>query len=194
MLYRIFSVFISCLAILSLGAKDTYTNKLKKNTRLTICQDTTIDRLVNGNVVAAPIVVVRENPKNNSSQQPTKHSKPQKVVEKEKKPTVSPRDTSVALSSPKKQSTTARGYRVKIYMGGSTRVDKDNARQAGHHFKTAFPDVSVYIHFVSPHWIILAGDFVTREDALSFIHEIKQRGYVCAIEPTVVKSLIKAAE
>ena len=163
MLYRIFSVFISCLAILSLGAKDTYTNKLKKNTRLTICQDTTIDRLVNGRVGATP-VVVREKPKNNSAQQPAERSKAHKVVEK--KPTVSPRDTSVAVSAPKKQSTTARGDRVKIYMGGSTRVDKDNARQAGHHFKTAFPDVSVYIHFVSPHRIILARDFVTREDAL----------------------------
>lgn len=193
MFFRKFFLIISCFTLLSVSAKDTYTDKLKKNTRLTICQDTTIDRLVNGNVLAQPVTVEKTS-KSSSSQQTNKHSQPEKATLKDKTPAVTPHDTSVAPSSSKKQTTTVRGYRVKIYMGGSTRIDKENARQAGHHFKTIFPDVSVYIHFVSPHWIILVGDFVTREEAQLFIHEIKQKGYVCAIEPTVVKSLIKTTE
>ena len=87
--------------------------------------------------------------------------------------------------------TTRAGWRVKFFTGGSSRADKENAQAAGREFKRLFPDTPVYMHFVSPHWICVAGDFVNKEDADAFIGRVRESGQFKAAGMTVMKSRVK---
>ena len=64
-------------------------------------------------------------------------------------------------------------------------------QRKGREFKNCFPHISVYMHFVSPHWICTAGDFQTQTEAYEFIKEIRGTGLVQTSEMIVVKSRIK---
>ena len=80
---------------------------------------------------------------------------------------------------------------MKFFTGGSSRADKENAQAAGREFKRLFPDTPVYMHFVSPHWICVAGDFVNKEDADAFIGRVRESGQFKAAGMTVMKSRVK---
>ncbi len=83
-----------------------------------------------------------------------------------------------------------RGYRVQVYSGGNSRDAKLKAMQAEGRIRTLYPDMPVYTHFVTPRWLCHVGDFTNREDAVSFLRELrKQGGYAEAI---VVKCKINS--
>lgn len=87
--------------------------------------------------------------------------------------------------------TTTSGWRVRFYMGGSSRAEKESAQAAGRAFKSMFPDVPVYMHFMSPHWVCVAGDFLTRAEAEAFIHRARAVPGVRASSMSVIKSKVK---
>lgn len=87
--------------------------------------------------------------------------------------------------------TTTSGWRVRFYMGGSSRTEKANAQAAGRAFKNMFPDVPVYMHFMSPHWVCVAGDFLTRAEAEAFIRRARSMPGVRASSMSIIKSRVK---
>lgn len=67
----------------------------------------------------------------------------------------------------------ARGYRVQVYFGGSTRNDQTNALRAGTRVTTIFPELQTYTTFEAPNWRCRVGDFSTREEANDYLRKIK---------------------
>ena len=70
--------------------------------------------------------------------------------------------------------TKARGYRIQVYWGGSTRTDQTNAQRAGNKVSTIFPELQVYTSFESPNWRCRVGDFVTRQEANDYLNKLKE--------------------
>lgn len=70
----------------------------------------------------------------------------------------------------------ARGFRIQIFTGGNSRNDKNNAARAGSRIHSAFPELSVYAHFISPRWVCRVGDFRSREDAEKYVALIRRSG------------------
>lgn len=68
----------------------------------------------------------------------------------------------------------AKGYRIQIFTGGNSRADRQAARRMEQKCKKAFPELSAYVHFVSPRWICRVGDFRTREDANKYLQMIRK--------------------
>lgn len=67
----------------------------------------------------------------------------------------------------------ARGYRIQVYFGGSSRSDQANAQRAGNKVTTLFPEMQAYTTFDSPNWRCRVGDFVTRQEAADYLKKLK---------------------
>lgn len=80
------------------------------------------------------------------------------------------------------------GYRVQIYSGPATREAKNQAAAAAAKARTFFPDVSAYPIFVSPRWVCVIGDFLTREEAVTMKQRISNSGVFN--ESTIVRSQV----
>ena len=57
------------------------------------------------------------------------------------------------------------GYRLQIYMGNNPRNARAEATSRESSIKGKISDISTYLTFAPPNWKLLAGDFVTREEA-----------------------------
>lgn len=68
----------------------------------------------------------------------------------------------------------ARGYRIQVYWGGSTRNDQSNAQRAGTKVTTVFPELQAYTTFESPNWRCRVGDFVTHQEASDYLSKLKE--------------------
>lgn len=79
------------------------------------------------------------------------------------------------------------GYRVQVWAGGNSRVDRQKAEKAGMTVKRNIPGVPVYVHFYSPRWICRIGNYRTYEEAHEVLREVKQLGYP---EAVIVKGKI----
>lgn len=80
------------------------------------------------------------------------------------------------------------GYRIQVYFGDNSRQGKSGARTAGQRFKNFFPDVPVYVSFVSPQWFCRVGDFQSNEEALELLHQMREMGVFQ--DAVIVKSKI----
>lgn len=74
------------------------------------------------------------------------------------------------------QKTMVYGYRIQVYSGGNTRKGKTEAVMMGQKVKGYMDDVTVYTHFVSPHWICRVGDFRTYEEASEYFKRLRDTG------------------
>lgn len=88
-----------------------------------------------------------------------------------------------------RRSYTINGYRVQIYSGDNSREARRKASSLGQIVKYNFPDVPVYTHFYSPHWICHAGNFRTYQAANTFLHKLKEIGKFG--EATIIKTKIQ---
>lgn len=61
------------------------------------------------------------------------------------------------------------GYRIKIYFG----KNKEEAQQVKNRFQSRFPDIPAYEDYQLPNFIVVAGNFRTRLDALGYLKKIK---------------------
>lgn len=74
----------------------------------------------------------------------------------------------------KGKKTRARGYRIQVYWGGSSRADQTNAQRAGTRVTTVFPELRAYTTFESPNWHCRVGDFSTREEANEYLSKLRE--------------------
>ena len=68
------------------------------------------------------------------------------------------------------------GFRVQLYSGGNSRMDKMRAQSMAQTAKALFTHSSVYTQFISPHWVCRMGDFKTHQEALTMLHEVRAAG------------------
>ena len=68
----------------------------------------------------------------------------------------------------------ANGFRIQVFTGGNSRADRLRAERMQSLVKKHFPELSVYIHFLSPRWVCRVGDFKTRESAARYVAKIRK--------------------
>lgn len=69
------------------------------------------------------------------------------------------------------------GYRIQVFSGGNSRLDKQRAQTAGAVMKSNFPSEPIYVHFYSPSWKCRMGNYRTIEEARRLLKKVKQLGY-----------------
>ncbi len=172
----LFSVLL--FYVISIFAQSSYTERLQKNLEgkgtVSLHQSKAITDLVNGVSKAAV-------PKKETQTKPQVDStKTVSQVEKD--------STSVIPQVMTGKKVRVNGYRIQVYSGGNSRNAKYEAQQMGRRVKSYFSDLSVYTHFVSPHWICRVGDFRTYEEANEVFQQLKQTNSFS--EAVIVKSKV----
>lgn len=61
--------------------------------------------------------------------------------------------------------TSISGYRVQVFSSNTQRTAKNEAFQKEKQIKEVFPDLSVYVNYLSPFWKVRVGDFKSQEQA-----------------------------
>ena len=163
----------------------TFLDRLKKPTKdkavVTVTQDETIDKLVNGERTANPQAKKAQgetqpgNTGNNTSKPNT--AKPSTGSNNDATPPASSKEEPDMRKKVMKNSYKVTGYRVQAFTGGNTRKDRQNAEAVGNAIKRRFPDQPIYVHFYSPRWICRVGNFRTYEEAHALLLEIREMGY-----------------
>ena len=69
------------------------------------------------------------------------------------------------------------GYRVQVFAGGNSRVDRQKAENIGNKLKMEFPTEPIYVHFYSPRWICRMGNYRSYEEANKILKQIQRMGY-----------------
>ena len=110
-------------------------------------------------------------------------TRPQTKLVRRKVPRINRQPKSVVYKGMKKTA----GYRVQVFLGGNTREDRQQAEQAGHKVKAAYPTQPVYTHFHSPQWYCRVGNFVDYKKAEAFRNNLRRQGFANA---SVVKCMI----
>lgn len=192
---------LAVAAALPVAARLTFTQRIQQQTgnKVVLRQDQSLTLLVDGR--AADPVAPSKGTSQPSAKSGTASSKSGSASGKSGTTTSKPSTTTPSSSTttkspsstPSKPSgyTMQAGWRVKFFTGGGSREDKENAQAAGREFKRHFPEVSVYMHFVSPHWICLAGDFVSKEEAEAFVQKVSASGLYGNTALNIVRCKIK---
>ena len=77
------------------------------------------------------------------------------------------------------------GFRIQVYSSGGSKVGgKSIANSRAAAVKNELPDASTYVSYKAPYWRLRVGDFLTREDALVVMEQLK------AIFPEYEKDMI----
>lgn len=170
------SIFIALLFVSATAGAQNYTDKLQRKEAgkgtVVVHQDDEIAHLVNnGNVThTAPAP---------STTAPVTHHPAETHVPAKDSVVVGTLDPAKIaageLTAPAVVTThEARGFRVQLTSRGNSAKDKNVCRQLAQQLKNYFPDVKVYVKFISPHWTCRAGDFATREEATEFLQQVRE--------------------
>lgn len=174
--------------LLNAEARLTFTQRLRQRSggRIVLIQNSSIDLFVDGR--KPETASSKKNATDTINALPDKPALP---AHKDGQAAHFQKEQHLPVSTAPTAYTTTSGWRVRFYMGGSSRAEKENAQAAGRAFKSRFPDVPVYMHFMSPHWVCVAGDFLTRAEAEAFIHRARSVPGVRASSMSVIKSKVK---
>jgi hypothetical protein len=63
------------------------------------------------------------------------------------------------------------GYRIQLYFGSGVQA-RANAEKVKADFYSVYPDIKVYLIFKSPDFIVRAGDFRTKSEALKVLRSL----------------------
>jgi len=66
------------------------------------------------------------------------------------------------------------GFRIQVFMSNDPRTGQKEIASKGSMIKSAFPEISVYTDYAAPNIKLLAGDFLTREEADVFKQKIQK--------------------
>ena len=164
----------------------SFLDRLKKPSKdkavVTVTQDETIDKLVNGERTANPQAKKAQgeakpgNTGNNNTSKPNT-AKPSTGNSNDATPPASPTTEPDMRKKVMKNSYKVMGYRVQAFAGGNTRNDRQKAEAVGNAIKRRFPEQPIYVHFYSPRWICRVGNFRTYEEAHAMLLEIREMGY-----------------
>ena len=167
----------------------TFLDRLKKPTKdkavVTVTQDETIDKLVNGERTANPQTRKSQgntpsgnsSSGNSSSGNTSSGNTPGSSNNNNATPPSSGTTEPDMRKKVMKNSYKVTGYRVQAFTGGNTRSDRKAAENVGNAIKRRFPEQPIYVHFYSPRWICRVGNFRTYEEAHAMLLEIREMGY-----------------
>lgn len=192
-----------CCVLCTICAEaQTFTDRLQQQKAgkgtITLHQSKEIDKLVNGRYSDPNAAGMRPDIK---PEQPEKENKEKKQdrqsaqvkqtgpvrLDPEQQDNLSQDTTPDMSKKVMRKSYKTTGYRVQVWAGGNSRVDRQKAEKAGLTIKRNIPDVPVYVHFYSPRWICRIGNYRTYEEAHEVLREVKQLGYP---EAVIVKGKI----
>lgn len=163
---RISLVILTMLASFPLVAQQRYTDMLQRSVegqgKITLYQSEKITALVNG--TSHPKASATAGKRVTQPIQPTVTHRPDTV------------DTAVVPVRHMGQKMRVNGYRIQVYSGDNSRKGKMEAMAMGQRVRGMFPELPVYTHFVSPHWICRVGDFRTYEEANEYFRQMKESG------------------
>lgn len=195
-------IIISCVLCILRAEAQTFTDRLQQQKAgkgtVTLHQSKEIDKLVNGRYSDPNAAGMRPDIK---PEQPEKENKEKKQdrqsaqvkqtgpvrLDPEQQDNLSQDTTPDMSKKVMRKSYKITGYRVQVWAGGNSRVDRQKAEKAGLTIKRNIPDVPVYVHFYSPRWICRIGNYRTYEEAHEVLREVKQLGYP---EAVIVKGKI----
>ena len=78
------------------------------------------------------------------------------------------------------------GYRVEIFFSSDLNA-RQRAQQIKGEFLGSYPDINVYITYVSPDFKVRVGDFRTRNEALKLMNEIQGRFPKAFVVPDLIE-------
>lgn len=195
-------IIISCVLCTICAEAQTFTDRLQQQKAgkgtVTLHQSKEIDKLVNGRYSDPNAAGMRPDIK---PEQPEKENKEKKQdrqsaqvkqtgpvrLDPEQQDNLSQDTTPDMSKKVMRKSYKITGYRVQVWAGGNSRVDRQKAEKAGMTVKRNIPGVPVYVHFYSPRWICRIGNYRTYEEAHEVLREVKQLGYT---EAVIVKGKI----
>ena len=172
-------------------------------------QEPYIRILLDGRDVSAPVKSssVQTTRKNDRKNEELKSSKAEGKSASAQQPSSRTSDSNISIVSEKgeetgadtqfrkkvyKNSITVNGFRIRIYVGGSSRDARQKAYSKGYLFKSVFMDVPVYTHFYSPHWMCSVGNFKTYGEASKFLKELG--AYQQFSDAVIIKSKIQVEQ
>lgn len=81
------------------------------------------------------------------------------------------------------------GFRVQVYAGNNSQKARSEANRLAEKVRMLFPEMPVYIQFVSPRWLCRVGNYRTIEEADAAMRQLKATSEFKEI--SIVKSLIE---
>ena len=69
------------------------------------------------------------------------------------------------LTEDKENSLQTNGFRIQVFMSNEGRTASKESSDKRTLIKEHFPEIAVYRDYIAPNWKLLAGDFITREEA-----------------------------
>lgn len=70
-----------------------------------------------------------------------------------------------------------KGWRIQIYNGGNKGVDRKKAQEWAAKLKKEYPNMPVYVHFLSPRWMTMCGNYRTHKEAEPIKTRLIQSGF-----------------
>ena len=175
-------LLLTLLPLTATAQKNTLTQELRKNTEgegsVVIVMDDALERIINNTPLPKPATKPANTHNDNSAKN---HGESHSASD----------DSKTYKPGSRKRYKTS-GYRIRIFTGGNSKKDKEQAQKVGEKCRKQFPELSVYTHFVSPRWVCTVGDFKTMEDAKKYIAPI--RSAHISYEVRVVKSEVFLVE
>ena len=201
---------ISCFLALTANAQSgNFLDNLRKNeagkAKVTVTQSMAIDILVNGkgglnkietNYKSASEHSIQANAKEGEKSQHSNSYKENGKLEANSRNSqntyheeTAPNEKSVTVDTRKKvmrNSYKMTGYRIQVFSGGNSKVDKQKAEKAGLDMKRLFPSEPVYVHFYSPSWKCRMGNYKTTAEARSILLQVKKHyPQACIVKGTI---------
>jgi hypothetical protein len=83
------------------------------------------------------------------------------------------------------------GYRIQVFMGNDPGTARSDAFSRQASIRNAFPDIATYLSYEAPNWKLMAGDFLTREEATVFKQQLQKEFPYLGKEMYIVVDKIK---
>ena len=209
MLRHIITIFICFLALAANAQSGNFLDNLRKNeagkAKVTVTQSVAIDILVNGKggiynsdntASGTKVQHSSANGKEEGNAQHNYSKENNNKLEANSHNSLNtnseegdPNEENVAVDTRKKMmrnSYKMTGYRIQVFSGGNSRVDKQKAERAGFAMKKLFPYEPVYVHFYSPSWKCRMGNYKTTAEARNVLQQVKKYyPQACIVKGTI---------
>ena len=86
------------------------------------------------------------------------------------------------------------GYRIQVYSDNNQRMARANADRIASQISSQYPLLGVYMAYKAPYWRLKVGDFLTREEAVDMMAELKKSFGSLAAEMIIVRDRINVIE
>jgi hypothetical protein len=83
------------------------------------------------------------------------------------------------------------GFRIQVFMGNDHQTARSEASSKQASIKEFFPDLTTYLTYDAPNWRLLAGDFITREEATVFQQQLQKKFPLFGKEMYIIVDKIK---